>query len=362
MERDRNEKMLDDPESGQQMEKTLLHADFFIRNEKSNAVQLASPIERFLHLVHGANGITPTIHEQGMYAAYAAAMSSACLSRQVGAAILSSDGELIATGCNDVPRAGGGLYRDGDNELDFRCVHMSGGICYNDRIKDELTEDIKGVFQKILADALVNKLKAPESVNAVASETADAVAKRIRGNTRLKDLIEFSRSVHAEMDALVCLARDGRGGSQDGVLYTTTYPCHNCARHIVAAGIRSVYFIEPYEKSLAARLHDDAIEHDADEDVKLSQWLDLDRDRQRKVRFLHFEGVAPSRFLDLFVADGNRKKDGKAPTWVARGASKKIPEYLEGYIDLESRVVSHLADIGLADAGGNPKTPPNAAA
>ena len=42
-------------------------------------------------------------------------------------------------------------------------------------------------------------------------------------------------------------------------LFVTTFPCHNCARHIVAAGVDEVQFIEPYLKSRALPLHGDAI-------------------------------------------------------------------------------------------------------
>src|SRR5690606_22707121 len=126
------------------------------------------------------------------------------------------------------------------------------------------------------------------------------------------DLIEFSRAVHAEMDALVSLGRTGQGVSQDAVLYTTTYPCHNCARHIVAAGIRAVFFIEPYEKSLASDLHSDSINHEAEHEPSLQEWVDVDRLRSRKVSFLHFEGVAPKRYMDLFFAEQGRKgADGR---------------------------------------------------
>ena len=37
-------------------------------------------------------------------------MRSACLSRQVGCALMDSAGTLIATGTNEAPRAGGGVY------------------------------------------------------------------------------------------------------------------------------------------------------------------------------------------------------------------------------------------------------------
>ena len=32
-------------------------------------------------------------------------------------------------------------------------------------------------------------------------------------------------------------------------MYMTTFPCHNCAKHIIASGIINVYYIEPYAES-----------------------------------------------------------------------------------------------------------------
>lgn len=72
--------------------------------------------------------------------------------------------------------------------------------------------------------------------------------KRELGNTRLMNLTEFTRAVHAEMEALLSAARVGvsvRGAT----LYTTTFPCHNCAKHIVDSGIARVVFIEPIQRA-----------------------------------------------------------------------------------------------------------------
>ena len=41
-------------------------------------------------------------------------------------------------------------------------------------------------------------------------------------------------------------------------LHSTTFPCHNCARHLIGAGIVRVVFIEPYTKSRAEQLHADS--------------------------------------------------------------------------------------------------------
>src|SRR5690606_14646531 len=138
------------------------------------------------------------------------------------------------------------------------------------------------------------------------------LAARIR-KTRLGGLIEFSRAVHAEMDALLSAGREGVStvGTR---LFVTTYPCHYCARHIVSAGVYEVQFIEPYPKSLATKLHSDSIE------VTPSEWTPpvprgvsasrpravsaSDKDAVKvsdpKVLFRPFVGVAPRMYVRAF--------------------------------------------------------------
>lgn len=342
MERDRKQ----EEKHGQKLEKTLHLADFFVRNSKSNTEELKKATERFVKLVHGSVKVFPTRIEQGMYAAYSASRASACLSRQVGAAIHDRNGTLIATGCNDVPRAGGGLYREAEGE-DDRCAFLQGGVCFNHLEKDIIKEEVRSIIRTELAEIVraVDGLDCLENKEAM---IASRLATKIRGESRLNDLIEFSRAVHAEMDALVSLARSGSGATQDGVLFTTTYPCHNCARHIVAAGIRSVYFVEPYEKSLATKLHFDSIDHESYAEDSLESWEKM-KSEKRRVKFLHFEGVAPTRYLELFSAKGDRKdpKTGKAASYIAREAKKKDSQLLESYIDIEARLTKVLVEKGI---------------
>jgi tRNA(Arg) A34 adenosine deaminase TadA len=139
------------------------------------------------------------------------------------------------------------------------------------------------------------------------------------------------------MDAIVSITRRGGPSIAGGSLYSTTFPCHSCARHIVAAGIVKVLYIEPYEKSLALDLHSDAIISDVEDDAST------------KVQFLHFEGVAPRQYQELFFAKGERKKNGKAIPYNSRHASKLRVQYLDGYRDLESKVLKFLIDTGFTE-------------
>lgn len=67
------------------------------------------------------------------------------------------------------------------------------------------------------------------------------------------DVTEYHVELHAEMLAITDAVR--RGVPVEGAtLYTTTYPCSQCARLIIASGIQRVVYQEPYPKSKANRL------------------------------------------------------------------------------------------------------------
>jgi hypothetical protein len=76
---------------GQTVRDTFPNADFFLRVDSDSDSQIKSRVERFLNLILGVRVMTPTFAETAMYAAASAAGNSACLSRQVGAAIREQD-------------------------------------------------------------------------------------------------------------------------------------------------------------------------------------------------------------------------------------------------------------------------------
>ena len=322
--RDRKE----DEEAGQQLEKGLKLADLYIRN-RVGSDHYKSALIRFFELVHGKKIHTPTREEYGMYLAHAAGAKSACLSRQVGASIFSADGDVISTGRNDVPKAGGGLYGF-DAANDKRCF-ADGGFCHNVKHKNLMRQKISDTVKNLRDDKQLN-------LGAVTDEDLAKLTASIYKQSGLGNLIEFSRSVHAEMDAIVASARNGAKSVDGGTLYSTTFPCHSCARHIVAAGIVEVFYIEPYEKSLALVLHEDAISFDEEEPTTEK----ADPAKIRKVRFVHFEGVSPRAYVDMFQQHGERKdEDGKYHEGDSDGP-KKIPEYLDPYKAFEARAVENF--------------------
>lgn len=301
---------------GQKLEKTLSFSDYFISNTSNNLPSIKSNINRFLCLAHGVNGITPTKDEVGMYTAYSTSLRSACLSRQVGAAICDDDGNVLAVGRNDVPKFTGGLYTVEDGANDHRCINH-GAKCYNTEKINQLKEKIRVILVKD---------------GGVAENISHKLMENIAENTPLGSLIEFSRAIHAEMDAITTLARSMQSSSKGTIIYTTTFPCHNCARHIVAAGIKRVVYIEPYAKSLAIDLHSDSI--------------CVEEQSNEKLAISSFEGVAPTRYQSFFLAKGKRKDDtdGKAITNTLVESEHVDSVLVAKYTDTEKKVTELLSE------------------
>lgn len=308
---------------GQMTRKVFSLSDFFVCNDQK-VEELRRTLRRYLDLIFDVSIHTPTRAEAAMYAADAAGASSACMSRQVGAAIVSASGELIAVGRNDVPKFGGGLYTEDDQSVwdgksiqdnDNRCFKWGGCVCHNEVSRKAIME---GIVSKV-ADAQL--LKRGVSI-------AD-IREALKG-TDVDDLTEYSRSIHAEMEAILSVAREGKHSLVGATLYTTTYPCHNCARHIVAAGITSAVYIHPYTKSKAIKLHNDAITEDPTE--------------TKKVVFRQYDGVAPHNYLKSFASTRDRKRDG---AFIKNSSTTAVPIFkipLDAQLDYEAKVIADLAD------------------
>lgn len=242
-------------------------SDFFIEYD-INREKTKNSIFRICDLIFGHPFITPTPDEFGMFMAYSASLRSADLSRQIGASIMKNN-EVLAMGVNDCPKFGGGLYWP---EYD-PSIHKYEDFAYGRDYKVGLDSN-KSCQYEIIIDIL-KKLKLEESAENI----------EILRKTLVSDLTEFGRVVHAEMEALLMCARNNIS-CKGATLYCTTFPCHNCAKHIIAAGIERVVYIEPYPKSRALEFYaKDAIS------------IHNEKDR---VHFEPFIGVGPRRFIEMF--------------------------------------------------------------
>lgn len=266
---------------------------------------------------------TPTFDEFSMFMAHAASMKSADMSRQVGA-VITLGNDIIASGANECPRPGGGTYWPVFDHETNLIEDIPEGRDYT------RSEDRNAKEKQLMIDALKKGFN------------DDALAK-LEENialSGLNDITEYGRVVHAEMDALLSCARRGLS-CQNSVLFCTTYPCHNCAKHIVASGVKTVFFIEPYPKSKALDMHPDAIATPDDED------------QRGRVVFKPFVGVGPRQFINLFSLTlgvgeklKRKQKDGFEPvSWMREGASPRVRMYPASYVDREQFVATEIGEI-----------------
>jgi len=304
---------------GQDVKDAFPLADLFVdgRNKSTTDLQIG----RFLQLLFGNSFLTPTRDEHGIYHARSAALRSADLNRQVGAAILRPEGDIIAVGCNDVPKSGGDLYWPGDtgDARDFQK-----GI---DSMADERVQVLGEILERLNKHGLLSIKSKKTDINTLVQSLISGGQKQILKNSRIMNLLEFGRSVHAEMAALMSAARLGISVA-GATLYCTTFPCHMCARHIVASGIKRVVYIEPYPKSKAKQLHQDSIS------------IDAPTPSSTQVNFEPFQGIAPRQYQEIFEPTEPRKDDqGRAVDWRETGDQPRIVRFLDTYLQLEELII-----------------------
>ena len=306
-------------EFGQNVQNTFPFSSLFV--DSNNKIIMKREVGRLIEIIFGYQFNTPSIDEYMMYHAHAAALRSSDLSRQVGAAISTDNGHLLTVGTNEVPKAFGGLYweSDANDERDFKR-----GEDANFKIKMNMVADI---LDRLKKEKFLHSDYSRKRIHTITKEIFPYLEK-----AEIMDIGEFGRTVHAEMSAL--LDASNRGVSVNGaILYTTTFPCHNCTKHILAAGIKKVIYIEPYPKSKALLLHCDAMQIDEESDNK-------------KVSFMPFVGISPKSYLKCFTKIQRKDSLGNIMKWSKNKAFSKIldlPEF--SYIPYEIAAIVKLDGI-----------------
>ena len=306
---------------GQNVRDAFPLADAFI--EAPDKISCKATIERFIKALFGDNMASPTHDEYGMYMAKSASLRSSALGRQVGAAIFRYTGEIISLGCNEVPKAGGGTYWSGDED-DARDMAM--GSDPNDQKKTELLVDV--INRLLKRSHLSPELSKIENAAEIAETILEEEGEGSIKDSKMMDLLEFGRDIHAEMSAISDAARNGLS-VRDATLYCTTFPCHICAKHIIAVGIREVIYIEPYPKSYAEELHSDAIHIEGD-------------GSEGKVGFRRFIGISPFRYRDLFEKGRRKYSGGTVQKWNRDEMRPMIEVLFPSYAKSETHVVKLL--------------------
>lgn len=171
-----------------------------------------------------------------MQIAYTAKSNSGCISRQVGAVVTDEDYSVKSVGWNDVAkgqvpcalRSLDGLIQDFDNVAYSKYERQNSEFRFSANkklIKLSNISELNGKNLSYCFKDIKNNL-----------ESSD----KSRGNQ------VHTRSLHAEENAFLQLAKYGGPGISGGKLYTTASPCELCAKKAYQLGIKEIVFIDPY--------------------------------------------------------------------------------------------------------------------
>ncbi|AEI38619.1 anti-phage dCTP deaminase [Zymomonas mobilis] len=282
-------------------------------------------LNRFLRIIFGDFSVTPTEEEYGMEMALTASRRSSDLSRQVGAAIFNSHMEIQALGCNEVPKAGGGTYWEKNQGIDGRDFAL--GFDSNEKRKRAVVMDL---FNKLKGEGFLSK----DFEEADPDWLEDKIfnTKTIK-ESQIMDSLEYGRSVHAEMNAITDAARGGHA-IRNGIMYTNTFPCHNCAKHIIASGIEEVIYIKPYPKSYAKELFYDSIQIDPDHICQ----------DNKKVVFRQFIGIVGEIYTKLFTKIRWKDKEGYAQIFEKSEPKLVLGKSYLSYKEEEEKIIKETED------------------
>jgi cytidine deaminase len=230
----------------------------------------------------------------------------------------------MSVGTNEVPKPGGGLYWYGDvgDDRDIARGHDESDLHRHSMVGDVLQRLQKAGW----LSAKLKKLSRERLVARALDRKQDVLR-----SARVMDVLEFVRAMHAEQAAITDAAMRGIALCR-ATLYVTTFPCHECARMILAAGIERVVYIEPYAKSRAVEQYPKAITTDPAE-------------KSARVRFLPFIGIAPRFFRSAFEWTTTRKiEDGSIIPWDATRAVPRAASKYPGHIVAEQLDTDEFAE------------------
>lgn len=208
--------------------------------------------------------VTPTRDERCMSIAYVAKFNSGCISRQVGCVIIDQEKAVQSVGWNDPPAPHLPCnLRDFGSLFEAQKAYQDAGdkeekSLYKVYSKFELADtkpypkhDDKGnvvdTYGKGFCDCMGNDCSQEVSQKLAENGLKYAYCFRSRYNTykENQDAVN-TRSLHAEENTMLRLARQGGMGLKGGTMYVTASPCVLCSKKAYQIGIRDIVYLDPY--------------------------------------------------------------------------------------------------------------------
>lgn len=199
--------------------------------------------------------ITPSPEERCMEVAYTAKFNSGCISRQVGAVITNKNHAIRSIGWNDVPYGQTPCaLRELPDLLD--CTHESVKNRYYRNLMYSSFELAESKYSKY-KELYVNK-SFRDGLRIMYEDKIENMQADLDGlpcpycfkdmhNVMCNDKNQvFTRSLHAEENAMMQMVKYGGEGLMEGIIYVTASPCELCSKKLYQLGVRKIVYIDPY--------------------------------------------------------------------------------------------------------------------
>lgn len=206
---------------------------------------------KFYALIIRPGLITPSRDERCMSVAYVAKFNSGCISRQVGCTIVDGESAIQSVGWNDPPsdqlpcqlRYADEMCKSGIE--DYRYVPKLGSKLFSEY---EMHGYVKGETSiRSFADHFCADIK-EETLSALAEQGLRypyCFRSRYNNYKGARDQVN-TRSLHAEENTMLRLARSGGQGLKGGTMYVTASPCVLCSKKAYQIGIKEIVYLDPY--------------------------------------------------------------------------------------------------------------------
>lgn len=197
---------------------------------------LIKQVITYVSLIMHPGLIPPSPYERIMQIAYTAKLNSGCLSRQVGAVVTNNNLSIKAIGWNTAP--------EGQTPCTLRCLN---DLC------DGCDQLAYSSFEKerpfiTYAEDYYDQYKSLNYKEKLKGISLSYCFKDIytTSNPNQTHNQVHTRSLHAEENAFLQLAKYGSTGIQGGTLFTTASCCELCAKKAYQLGIKKIYYIDSY--------------------------------------------------------------------------------------------------------------------
>lgn len=203
--------------------------------DKDHNRDMVNQIFTYVALIFHPGLIPPSPLERCMQIAYTAKLNSGCLSRQVGAAVTNEYFSVQSIGWNTV--AEGQTPCSLRNLYDLFKDEDEGAFSDFERFNEEFGQEKKKLIQAYEpVKKKLNGLNLSYCFKDIYTSSKD----KQRNNQ------VHTRSLHAEENAFLQLAKYGTQGIKGGKLFTTASCCELCSKKAYQLGITEIYYIDTY--------------------------------------------------------------------------------------------------------------------